>query len=98
MEGCGRLSARQLRAMIQSRSKRVTRSTCRPTTTWVCIHRKYRAIFLTIALSFTNLFSREMGGHGGMGGMKSMTNMRSILDGGEGAEQMALVATYFAPI
>ena len=42
--------------------------------------------------------SREMGsGHGGMGGMKVVANMRAAMDGGEGAEQMALVATYFAP-
>jgi hypothetical protein len=47
---------------------------------------------------FTNQSSREMGGHGGMGGMKAIANMRSTLDGGGGAEQMALVVTYFAPL
>jgi hypothetical protein len=40
------------------------------------------------------------GGHGGMGGHGApggMGMMRTVADGGE-AEQMALVATYFAPL
>jgi hypothetical protein len=34
---------------------------------------------------------------GGMGGMKNAANMRAVMDGDEGAEQMALFITYFAP-
>lgn len=38
--------------------------------------------------------SREQGGHSGMGGMKRFPDV--MADGGEGAEQMALVVTNFA--
>jgi len=41
--------------------------------------------------------SRTQGGHGGMGGMKNVVDMRTMMDGEESAEQMALFVTYFAP-
>jgi len=42
--------------------------------------------------------SREQGGgHGGMGGMRVVTNTRTAADGDDGAEQMALFITHFAP-
>jgi hypothetical protein len=38
------------------------------------------------------------GGHGGMGMMGGMKTVADMADGGGEAEQMALMATYFAPL
>ena len=67
---------------------------------WNCTHRE----FILESFPKTHLTKhhrREQGGHSGMPGMTSMKNVDNalgIMDGDGEAEQMALFATYFAPI